>query len=235
MGAWQNSAVAALEDVVGERQYPGRGLAIGLDHDGVPFAAYWLTGRSLASQQRQIAISEREIVIRDLSGSSVDDLRHYTAATRGDDWIVIGNGRHVSDLTNARAAGTDVQLAARHLAYEPDPPIRTPRIYASATIAGTRMREVVAGSAKSYADGRVQHPSLYLAEVEPGSAVTTSTYGGSATEIVADGQPRAVNVQASWTSIPDTLWDVLDPVLRVAVVVIPLAQPTFLEAVSRAR
>lgn len=122
--------MASLEAVVGGCEYPGRGVAIGRDIDGVPFAAYWLTGRSPASQQRELVVSEYEIVVQDVGGGGTDDLRHYTAAIRTEDWVIVGNGTHVSELVSTHADCVDLQVALRNIDYEPDPPIRTPRIFA---------------------------------------------------------------------------------------------------------
>lgn len=221
-----------LEDVVGAAEYPGRALALGRDRDGVGFAAYWLTGRSPASQQRKLVVSDDEIVVQDVSGRSTDDLRHYTAAVRADDWVVVGNGTQVSDLAAARLAGRDLQLALREHAYEPDPPIRTPRIFATAS---TGVTAVTVGSARSLpgAPELVQHPSLYLAEVPPATAVTISTYAGTATDVITSGVPEVVATSGSWTSVADLVWSRLDPGLRIALFVVPLAGPTLADAMLR--
>ena len=215
-----------LEETV---EYPGRGLAIGRDADGVPFFTYWLTGRSPASQSRELVVHDREVIVRDTSGGPADDLRHYTAATRGDDWVIVGNGTQVSDLTALRPQQPDLQLALRHLTYEPDPPIRTPRIIATATITGPELTEAVIGSARPY-DGApelTEHPSLYAARIAPGTALTTTTYSGTAAAITPNGLPRTVAVPGTWTSVTDALWAALDPSLRVAIITVPLDHPTF--------
>lgn len=229
--------MTTLGEVVGSSEYPGRGLAIGRDARGVPFATYWLTGRSTASQQRDVALADREIFVRDLSGAATDDLRHYSAAVRGDDWVIVGNGNHVRELTEARAQNVDPQLALRKLAYEPDPPIRTPRIAAAAVLAGHELRGVVVGSARSYpgAEDQVQHPSLHTARIESGSAVMTTTYAGTAEQVVTDGQPRTVAVPAGWNSLAEMLWDLLNPTLRVAVVVVPLHTGSFRDGTTLTR
>jgi hypothetical protein len=210
-------------------EYPGRGLAIGCDVDGVPFISYWLTGRSAASQARELVVRDSEIVVRDTSGGPLDDLRHYTAATRGDDWVIVGNGTQVGELTAAREQQPDLQLALRQLTYEPDPPIRTPRITASAAINGTDLTNVVIGSARAY-DGApelTEHPSLYAARIAPGTALTTTTYNGTATDITINGRPATVAVPAAWSTISDALWSILTPSLRVAIVTVRLDQKTF--------
>ncbi|MDX6237280.1 MAG: hypothetical protein QOG10_2095 [Kribbellaceae bacterium] len=229
--------MTTLGELVGSSEYPGRGLAIGRDARGVPFAAYWLTGRSAASQQRDVTLADTEIVVQDLSGSATDDLRHYTAAVRGDDWVIVGNGNHVSELAETRGQNVDPQLALRNLAYEPDPPILTPRIAAAADLAGHELRGVVIGSARSYpgAEDHVQHPSLHTARIEPGTAVMTTTYAGTAEQVVTDGQPRTVAVPSGWNSLAEILWDLLNPTLRVAVVVVPLHTGSFRDGTTLTR
>ncbi|MFG1815004.1 IMP cyclohydrolase [Kribbella sp. NPDC049174] len=215
----------SLEKAAGSAGYPGRGLVIGRDEDGVGFIAYWLTGRTAASQQRRLVVREWEIVVEDVSGGPKDDLRHYTAAVRGGDWVVVGNGTQVSELATARRAGNDLQLALRDHAYEPDPPIRTPRIFATASTDGTG---VVVGSARAVpgAEELVQHPSLFLEELPPATAVTVRTYAGTAAQVVVDGMPEVVSCQGSWKSVAG-IWDVLAPSLRVGLFVVPLDAPGF--------
>lgn len=227
--------MASLVDVVGGCEYPGRGVAIGRDSDGVPFAAYWLTGRSAASQQRELVVSEYEIVVQDVRGAATDELRHYTAAIRDEEWVIVGNGTHVSELAGTHADCVDLQVALRNLDYEPDAPIRTPRIFAGAVTEGPELLDLVVGSARSYSADQVQHPSLFLRRSEEATAGVVSTYCGSAAEVVTDGYPVVVSVDAEWETLPDLLWDRLDPALRVGLVVIPLNTETFSEAILRAR
>lgn len=272
----------------GSVEYPGRGLAIGRDADGVPFFAYWLTGRSPASQARELVVQDRELIVRDTSGGPVDDLRHYTAAIRGDDWVIVGNGTQVSELTaaheherqNGSKSPFDLQLAVRRITYEPDPPIRTPRITASATItgittgttAGAGLADAVVASARALstapdptehpplyaahtqptadhtehpsldadrteptAPDHTEHPSLYAAHIPPGIALTTTTYQGTAQDVVTNGVPVTVSVPISWSAITDTVWADLTPSLRVAMVTVRLDQDTFADAVASSR
>jgi len=224
---------AMLRDGV---EYPGRGLAIGRDVDGVPFFSYWLTGRSAASQARELVVREREIIVRDTSGGPVDDLRHYTAATRGDDWVIVGNGTQVGELAAARARQPDLQVALRGLTYEPDPPIRTPRITAGATLTSAGLTDVVIGAARPY-DGApelTEHPSLYAARIAPGTALTTTTYAGTADNVVVNGRPEVTAIALPWSEITDLLWQSLQPSLRVAAITVRLDTSTFTEA-ARAR
>ncbi|MET9310629.1 IMP cyclohydrolase [Kribbella sp. NPDC003505] len=213
-------------------EYPGRGLAIGRDVDGVPFFSYWLTGRSAASQARELVVREREIIVRDTSGGPADDLRHYTAAIRGDDWVIVGNGTQVGELAAARTRQPDLQIALRGLTYEPDPPIRTPRITAGATLTSAGLTDVVIGAARPY-DGApelTEHPSLYAARIAPGTALTTTTYAGTADNVVVNGHPEVTVIALPWSAITDNLWQSLQPSLRVAAITVRLDTSTFTEA-----
>ncbi|WP_165554087.1 IMP cyclohydrolase [Kribbella capetownensis] len=214
-----------LVDVVGSVEYPGRGLVLGRDREGVAFAAYWLTGRTAASQGRKLVLSDDSVVVQDVSGASTDDLRHYTAAVRGDGWVVVGNGTQVSELAVARTAGRDLQLALRDHAYEPDPPIRTPRIFATASTDGT---DLIVGSARSVPGASqelVEHPSLFVPELPPATAVHVSTYAGTAADVITSGYPEVVGIGSGWQDLADGVWNALDPSLRVALFVVPLAAP----------
>ncbi|WP_112246888.1 IMP cyclohydrolase [Kribbella monticola] len=227
--------MATLVDVVGGCEYPGRGVAIGRDSDGRPFAAYWLTGRSPASQQRELVISEREIVVQEVGGGATDELRHYTAAIRDEDWFIVGNGNHVSELAGTHADCVDLQVALRNLDYEPDPPIRTPRIFAGAVVEGPELLDVVVGSARSYSADQVQHPSLFLRRSEEATAGVVTTYSGTAAQVVTDGYPVVTSVDVEWESLPDLLWNRLDPSLRVALAIIPLHTESLEDSIIRAR
>jgi IMP cyclohydrolase len=209
-------------------------VAIGRDSDGLPFAAYWLTGRSAASKQRSLVVSATEIVVQDTGGGATDELRHYTAAIRDEDWVIVGNGSHVGELAGMHTDCVDLQVALRNLDYEPDPPIRTPRIFAGAVIEGPELLDVVVGSARSYSADQVQHPSLFLRRSEEATAGVVSTYSGTAAQVATDGYPIVVSVDVEWESLPDLLWNRLDPSLRVALVVIPLHTSDFEESIVRA-
>ncbi|HEY3558031.1 MAG TPA: IMP cyclohydrolase [Kribbella sp.] len=218
-------------------EYPGRGLAIGRDVDGVPFFSYWLTGRSPASQARELVVRDREIIVRDTSGGPLDDLRHYTAAIRGDDWVIVGNGTQVADLTAARDQQPDLQLALRQLTYEPDPPIRTPRITATAIITNTDLTDVIAGSARPQrtAPDLTEHPSLYAARIAPGTAIITTTYSGTAEQIITNGHPEITTIPVPWPELTNTLWQALHPTLRIAAITVRLNTPSFTNVVLQAR
>lgn len=118
------------------------------DADGIGFAAYWLTGRSEASRSRRMVVGPDELEIVDTTAGPADPLRHYVAIMRtGGDRIVVGNGTQVGEVVTNVAAGAAIWEALTGLECEPDPPILTPRITATAIVDGSQVREVIASGA----------------------------------------------------------------------------------------
>ncbi|MGL4173482.1 MAG: IMP cyclohydrolase [Actinomycetota bacterium] len=211
------------------REYPGRGLALGRDSDGAAFGAYWITGRSEASRLRSIILGEQDVVVHDLTGGPVDSLRHYTAATRDAHRVILGNGTQVRELTDAVTTGTDFQLSTRNMEYEPDPPIRTPRIVGQALLTSDLDQIVVASSgANPFQLAQSQVVSLHDSHVAPGQCLALCTYRGTVEEPQACGQPMNLAVDRPWPDLQPVLWDALNPRVRVAAMVFPLASPSFL-------
>jgi len=114
--------------------------------------------------------------------------------------------------------------------------MRTPRITAGATLTSAGLTDVVIGAARPY-DGApelTEHPSLYAARIAPGTALTTTTYAGTADNVVVNGHPEVTAIALPWSEITDLLWQSLQPSLRVAAITVRLDTSTFTEA-ARAR
>jgi IMP cyclohydrolase len=211
-------------------EYPGRGLAIGRDLTGSPFALYWLTGRSPSSRDRQLLRpTDDRIVVTDTGGAETDPLRHYVAYESGAGIITVGNGTHVSDIAATVQHTRDLAAALTDHSYEPDAPIRTPRIAGLAAMADG-MLAVSVGSARSCppcaADSEVI--TVSAADVPVGWALTVTTYNGSADQIRTDGSPRWLPITAKVEELHQQLWSVLDERFRVAVCCVALTENTAL-------
>ncbi|PRB43009.1 hypothetical protein CQ020_05810 [Arthrobacter sp. MYb23] len=217
------------------RKYPGRGLVLGLDVQGVAFGLYWLTGRSSASQQRRIQLNESSVVVQDLTGGPTDELRHYTAAVRDSHAVILGNGSHVEEIWDDVQTDTTFEEAHRKIDYEPDPRIYTPRI--SATAALTRKGAqgfVTAGAVSDPHWPRItQHRTLHIESPAPGQGQLVTTYVGDLDSPQPNGNPVVVRVESGWESIVSELWAVLDPNLKVAVGAFPLQDASFLSEIVK--
>ena len=62
-------------------------------------------------------------------------------------------------------------------------------------------------------------------ELPPATAVHVSTYAGTAADVITSGYPETVSVANGWQDVADGVWTALDPSLRVALFVVPLAAP----------
>ena len=100
-----------LTTTLAANAYPGRGLAVVGTADGA-LIAYFVTGRSPASQQREIRPGAGgELLVSPLGEGADDPLRHYAAARASDRWMVVGNGRQVDTVLEKLEAGQAPQVA----------------------------------------------------------------------------------------------------------------------------
>jgi IMP cyclohydrolase len=217
-----------LTAVLGANAYPGRGLAL-VGTPGGALIAYFVTGRSPASQQREIRRGAGgELLVSPLGEGADDPLRHYAAARTSDDWMVVGNGRQVDTVLERLEAGQPPQVALDGLEHEPDGPIFTDRI----TIVVSRAKpvEAVLGVARRSAGGRTTSDihTLVVREPAPGDAVLLTTYKSDG-DTIEGGRPF---LEASWTAdaadaaagLLDAVWSSLAPQYRVAAMVLDPAR-----------
>ncbi len=222
----------ALTAVLGANAYPGRGLAL-VGTTGGALIAYFVTGRSPASQQREIRRGAGgELLVSPLGEGADDPLRHYAAARTSDDWMVVGNGRQVDAVLERLEAGQPPQVALDGLEHEPDGPIFTDRV----TIVVSRARpvEAVLGVARRSAGGRTTSDihTLVVREPAPGDAVLLTTYKSDG-ETIEGGRPF---LEASWAAgggaadpadaagLLESVWAALAPQYRVSAMVLDPAR-----------
>ncbi len=215
-----------LLSLLSRSEYPGRGIVIGADDDGVAFAAYWLTGRSRASRMRSFEISDNAIVVVDRSAGPHDDLRHYVAARLGPRHLLLGNGSHVDQLADQLDAGTPVECELNALHYEPDPPIRTPRISAYVRFPAETVEGVTVSGASAvpHRPEATRRQSLHVDALEPTEALMVATYAGGSDLPQTDGHPQFCRVSGPWTALAESIWETLNERLRVGVVVFPVRE-----------
>lgn len=222
-----NSSTPRLVDLLAERDYPGRGIAVGRDIDGTAFALYWLTGRSAASRERYLAVGPDAVEVKDASGGPADALRHYTAIRRSPSDLIVGNGDQVTPLFERVAAGTPFEAAVRDIAFEPDPPIFTPRITAYASLAmGEQMTDICVSGAvpvPGWPD-QAQQRTVHASALEPGQSLAITTYTGDALTPTPSGIAFNASVDEAWPVVSDRLWAALNPQYRVALIAFDVAR-----------
>jgi IMP cyclohydrolase len=211
--------VEQIGQVLAGNPYPGRGVVWARTGDGELHGGYFLTGRTAASQARELRLGEGELVVAATQGPGDDPLRHYVGARECGDRLVYGNGEQVVAVCERLERGVGPQQALAGLSYEPDPPIFTPRI---TVVADRRTGCAWFGAARRSAGRREAADVLTLAvpELAPGEAVLMTTYRSDGRTVVtaepyAEADTRAVGRDGLLAEI----WDGLDPGLRVAAAV----------------
>ncbi|WP_405889393.1 IMP cyclohydrolase [Streptomyces sp. NBC_00133] len=207
-----------LNDALRDNHYPGRGVLWCRTGDGNLLGAYFLTGRSPASQARTLRRTVGgDLIVAPSDARERDHLRHYIAARQSEGWMVFGNGAQVSTVADRLTSGQAPVLALDELDYEPDPPIFTPRL---TVIAGNREGgRAWFGAARRGAGNRAttNRITLHVSDLAPGEGVLMMTYHSDGQEIATGSPFMEVRTTAdNPTDLLDELWSVLPPELRIA-------------------
>lgn len=213
--------VTDLTALLTSNPYPGRGVLCARTRSGTVLGGYFLTGRSDASKDRALRVEQDRLLVGPLAPSEHDPLRHYEAALTTPDWLVLGNGEQVSEVTRRLRDGTSPTDALGGLEYEPDPPIRTSRITALLSRDGGRTAVLGAARPSSGTRPTSNVMTLTVQALEPGEAVLLTTYqsDGRTVSVAAPFHETAVAARDA-AELLDEIWSALDPELRVAAAVL---------------
>jgi len=196
----------ALEAVLSDRPYPGRVIIVARTAAGI-VAAYAATGRSEASRQRRIRLTDAaDLLVEPTVGDASDPLRHYRAVRRVDGYFVLGNGSQVDPVADRIAAGAVPSVSLEDLEYEPDPPIFTPRITAVIGDDDT----VWLGAAHRGSADRASADTIVTraGALEVGDGLLLSTYRGPVAEPVTNRVPVPITTTAAThAELARQLWD----------------------------
>lgn len=213
-----------LGQVLTANAYPGRGILCARLGDGSVVGAYFVTGRSEASREREIRPTDTgELAVVAKGDVGFDPLRHYIAATASPEWLVFGNGAQVSSVAAELAHGEQPAVALDNLEHEPDEPIFTDRITAimqrplgGRAVFGIARRSNAVRSSSSII-------TMTIRDLEPGEAVLLTTYRSDG-QVIEGGQPFIETSCAarSGADLLDETWSSLNPAYRVAAIVLPV-------------
>jgi IMP cyclohydrolase len=204
-----------LTAVLAANPYPGRGLVYAGTPAG-PLVAYFVTGRSLASREREIKLAGGAIVVAPLGEGANDPLRHYAAARASAAWLVCGNGRQVDTVLERLENGAAPAVALADLEHEPDDPIFTDRI---TLVVSRRDSTGVFGVARRSIGGRDTSDILTMTvrKPSPGDAVLLTTYWSDGRTI--EGGRPFIETATGAADVPGLLgnvWSSLGKDYRVA-------------------
>ncbi|MER5736419.1 IMP cyclohydrolase [Streptomyces sp. NPDC002262] len=201
-----------LDKTLAGNHYPGRGVLWCRTGDGDLLGAYFLTGRSRASQARTLhRTPEGTLTVAPSEASAHDHLRHYVAARQSGHRLVFGNGEQVAAVADRLDSGEHPALALDGLDYEPDPPIFTPRLTVVADGRGSGPAWFGAARHSAGARAETNRLTLRVDGLEPGEGVLMTTYrsdgqeiatGDPFTEVRVDAGNRADLLTAVWSALP---------------------------------
>lgn len=188
-------------------------------YDGLCIA-YFMTGRSPASRERVLVRDGEALYARPRTATAHDPLRHYRAVTVGPKWCVVGNGDQVDTVTR-RLVDQPPTAAVQDIAYEPDPPLRTPRITAVAP-RGDGPILLASSRASILAPEQTFVSTVSVDDLPVGCGLLNTTYFSIDRQVASTNHsPLEVQVAvASAAELLSAVWSALPPDLRVAAAVV---------------
>jgi len=214
--------VPSLSEVLTTRPYPGRGIVAARVGDGEWAICYFLTGRSDASQHRDLVPDDQGVLVVDTRLQSAhDELRHYRAVVRRERLLVVGNGDQAEPFADDIERGADPWSAWKKHDYEPDAPIFTPRILlALSTSTGERVLHLAAvrkGTGIQGEQGRSLQSLTPAESLKIRSGKLLSTYRGTADDVIVSDGPVSVSTECKTPGdLEEEVWDALSADVRVA-------------------
>jgi IMP cyclohydrolase len=193
--------------------YPGRLLVLARTPAGELLGGYALTGRGESSRARRLrpAPDGAALHVVPTTEREHDALRHYPAALADERWTVWGNGEQVARVAARLAAGQPPAAALDDLAYEPDPPIHTPRI--TAVVDRRTGRAWLGAARRASAPARREAADVTVTAfgaLAPGDCVLLGTYRSDGVTVATS--PRHLDLRTGAAG-PDELlaelWEAL--------------------------
>jgi IMP cyclohydrolase len=217
-----------IEDYLEGNAYPGRGIILGCHADGkTAVAAYFIMGRSENSRNRVFVEDGTDIRTKafDESKLRAPSLVIYNAARSFVPYLIVTNGDQTDTVYAALAQGEDVRTALRTRAYEPDPPLYTPRISGVIHFFGAGrfaylLNILKAGAVPRDADPVCLRNYFEFSDPVPGYGHFIHTYqkDGDPPPSFA-GEPVAVALCGDLEALAQKIWTALDSQNRVSLFV----------------
>ena len=123
--------IQTLEQLLGSKRYPGRGILIGKTPDGrKAVAAYFIMGRSENSRNRVFVERDGAVFTEPFDPAKVEDpsLIIYAAVRQWQNQLIVTNGDQTDTIWEGLAQGKSFSESLNSRCFEPDGPNWTPRI-----------------------------------------------------------------------------------------------------------
>ena len=206
-----------LCEVIAQRNYPGRGIAVGRNAQGRLRFAYCIMGRSINSRNRRFEETGRGIRTAALDESRMTDpsLIIYEPVIFMKDKVIITNGDQTQTIYDALTQGEDYVHALRRCTYEPDAPHFTSRI--SALISETESPVFSLSILRRGDEGHAQRFFYELEDLPAGACAMINTYVADGNPLPAwQGEPHLCEMTDDLEKFTENVYDALNHDNRVA-------------------
>ncbi len=210
---------------LGQNPYPGRGILMGLDQDGLcGVMAYFIMGRSPNSKNRVFVPRGAGIATQAADSARVTDpsLILYTPVDKVGDTTIVTNGDQTDTIRAALGRGGTFEEALRTRTFEPDAPNYTPRISGVMTAEGGALSYKLSILKSGGGDPRSAERFFWeYPQPLAGQGRLLHTYLGDGSPALPsfEGEPRAVALRGGLDDIAAALWESLSEDNRVSLFV----------------
>ncbi len=208
-----------IEELLGEKTYPGRGIIVGRSPQGRAVVAYFIMGRSENSRNRVLALEKGSLKAEAFDLSKVKDpsLIHYTAVEQYADSLIISNGDHGKVIHSYLKDGKTFEQALKSCSYEPDEPYYTARISALVSLKSPFTYTL---SILKRSEGRCKRRFFRYNDPTFGGGQLIHTYKGDGDPLPSfSGSPREVTIGEDIDTFSLGVWKALDKDNRIALYV----------------
>ena len=201
---------------ISNNSYPGRGIVLGRNLNGMWIAIYWIMGRSDNSRNRIFTYKDNVLSTEAADPSLVKDpsLIIYNAMRGIGHNIIVSNGSQTDVIYDKLMLGSSFLASLENETYEPDKPNYTPRI--SGFIDKNRQR-ITLSIIKRNHTGDTDHCFYRYSHMPTGYGYCITTYMGDGDPLPSfQGEPILLPLKGDIDEIANTYWNELDKDNRIS-------------------
>ena len=203
---------------ISNNSYPGRGIVLGRNLDGMWIAIYWIMGRSDNSRNRIFTYSTKDSVLSTEAAnpSLVKDpsLIIYNAMRGIGHNIIVSNGSQTDVIYNKLMLGSSFQTSLEHERYEPDAPNYTPRI---SGYIDRNVNSISLSIIKRNHTNDVDHCFYRYSNIPLGVGYCITTYMSDGDPLPSfQSDPILLPLKGDMNEIANTYWNELDKDNRIS-------------------
>jgi len=201
---------------ISNNSYPGRGIVLGQNHDGVWIAIYWIMGRSDNSRNRIFTHKDNVLSTEAADPSLVKDpsLIIYNAMRGIGHNIIVSNGSQTDVIYDKLMLGSSFLASLEHEKYEPDAPNYTPRIsgYIDRNVGSVSLSII-----KRNHTGNTDYHFYRYSNIPLGVGYCITTYTSDGDPLPSfQGEPILLPLKGDMNEIANTYWNELDKDNRIS-------------------